>query len=58
MDSYDLSRAIYRYRRIAGDIRAIKRGRFPQRVVRRFVYRHAHRAANKVARKVLARIGL
>jgi hypothetical protein len=58
MNSHDLSRALYRYRRVAGDLRAIAKGRYPQRVARRFVYRHAHRTANTVARKLLAKVGL
>jgi hypothetical protein len=51
-------RFMYTARRIAGDARAIAKGRYPQRVARRFVYRHAHRGANLIARKVLARMGL
>lgn len=49
MNTHDIERAVRKYRRISGDLRAIAKGRFGERVIRRFVLRHAHRLAHRVA---------
>ncbi len=41
---------LYKAARLLGDLRAIKRGRVPQRIVRRIIYRHAFRAAGWLSR--------
>ncbi len=42
-------RALFKILRIIGDIKAAKRGRLPQRIVRR----SAHRGLNRGLRKIL-----
>lgn len=60
MNSRDLNSALYKYRRITGDLRAIAKGpaAYGARVARRIVYRHAHRAAHSAARRILGKFGL
>jgi hypothetical protein len=49
-------KTLYFIKRIQGDAKAIARGKYRERLVRRFIYRHAHRGANLLARKVLAKV--
>ncbi len=41
---------LYRLLRYRNDVKALFRGRLPQRLVRRTIYRHAFRAASFVTR--------
>ncbi len=41
---------LYRWARILGDVEAVKKGRYPQRVVRKAVYRNTNRATRRVLR--------
>jgi hypothetical protein len=42
--------ALYRSARLLGDLHAIERGRFPQRIVRRSIYRHSFHLASFLCR--------
>lgn len=48
----NLRSLLYTSARALGDLHAIKKGKVPQRVIRRVVYRHSSRVANWVCRKL------
>lgn len=41
---------LYRWARLLGDVEAVKKGRYPQRVVRKAVYRNTNRTTRRVLR--------
>jgi hypothetical protein len=51
-------KTLYLIKRIHGDAKAIAKGKYHERIVRKAVYRHAHRGANLIARKILGKFGL